>query len=236
MTERNERGNASKILCVAFACFGTVLVILSVFVACVECFAFNRKYYKDEYAKLNTAAYVGVDEFVLNNATSILLDYLESNRDNIDFSYFDGEQIREYYTGREKAHMVDVAKLNLDAVSFAEAASPIGAALLLLAYILKQRYLMWKSIFITTLAITVFFAVIGIWAAADFDVFWISFHKAFFNNDLWLLDPRNSLMIRMFSAQFFFDMVAGILAILILIIAGILILSGLLMRKYRRTS
>lgn len=92
---------------------------------------------------------------------------------------------------------------------------------------------MWKSVFATTIVVTIVFAAVGIWAAVDFDFFWINFHKIFFTNDLWMLDPRTSLMIRMFSSQFFFDMVAGILVIFIIVIAAILIISGLLMRKYR---
>lgn len=224
---------SSKVLCVIFVCAGIVLVILSAFVACVEGFAFNRHYYVTEYAKLNSAAYVGVDYDTLKDATDILLDYIEGKRDNLDYQYSDGTQLKEYYTAREKAHMVDVAALNANAVNFAKIGFPVGAVLLILSFFTaKQPYLTCKSVFITTIIVTVFFAALGVWAAADFDVFWINFHKVFFTNDLWLLDPRTSLMIRMFSAQFFFDMVAGILAVFIAVIAAVLIASGLLTRKY----
>lgn len=234
MMNKTESVQLSEVLCVLFACISIILIILSVFVACVEGFAFNRNYFRDEYEKLNAAAYVGVDEITINKATEILLDYLEGSRDNLDYEYSDNGAVREYYNGREKAHMIDVAKLNTDAVIFAKVASPLGAAFLILSYILKRRYLMWKSVFITTIALVAVFAVIGIWAAADFNTFWISFHKVFFKNDLWILDPRTSLMIRMFSSQFFFDMVVGILAIFVSVITAILIVSGLLMRKYRK--
>ncbi len=56
-------------------------------------------------------------------------------------------------------------------------------------------------------------AVVGavaVWAAVDFNAFWINFHKLFFTNDLWLLDPAKSVLINMVPSQFFFDLVMRI--------------------------
>lgn len=64
---------------------------------------------------------------------------------------------------------------------------------------------------------------IAIWALADFNAFWTNFHLFFFDNDLWLLDPRTSIMINLFPGSFFFDLVIEI----ILSYLGSLILVGL---------
>lgn len=233
MSENHIIKKSSRALCILSASLGIILLILSTFVICVECFAFNRNFYRDEYTKLNTSLYVGVDNNTLLNATNILLDYLEGKRGDIDYQYSDGFQYKEYYSDREKAHMVDVAKLNIDAVNFAKIAFPISAVLLIFSFfVVKQPYLFFKSIFAATLFVVGFFVLIGLWATFDFEVFWVNFHKVFFTNDLWLLDPDNSLMIRMFSEKFFFDMVAGILAIFITVIAVILFVSGFMTRKY----
>lgn len=49
-------------------------------------------------------------------------------------------------------------------------------------------------------------AVLGgmlIWALADFDGLFVTFHRVAFRNDGWLLDPRTDLLIRLMPIQFF---------------------------------
>lgn len=54
--------------------------------------------------------------------------------------------------------------------------------------------------------LTVVLALVGIvaiWAAADFDSLFILFHQMAFTNDLWWLDPRTDLLIRLMPTDFF---------------------------------
>ena len=46
-------------------------------------------------------------------------------------------------------------------------------------------------------------AGLGLWAAVNFDGFFVTFHRAAFRNDLWLLDPRTSRLIRLMPEQLF---------------------------------
>ena len=48
--------------------------------------------------------------------------------------------------------------------------------------------------------------VIGILAAVDFNACFIVFHKLFFSNDLWILDPAEDLVINILVEPFFADM------------------------------
>jgi integral membrane protein (TIGR01906 family) len=56
----------------------------------------------------------------------------------------------------------------------------------------------------------------GVWiitavlAAIDFAGFWTVFHKIFFRNDLWLLNPSTDFLIRMMPQRFFVGMVTHI--------------------------
>ena len=59
---------------------------------------------------------------------------------------------------------------------------------------------------------TLFFGLIGIlfyivaWVSVlNFNREFVIFHEVLFNNDLWLLDPRDSLMINMLPESFFVD-------------------------------
>ena len=52
-------------------------------------------------------------------------------------------------------------------------------------------------------------ALIGI-ISTDFSKYFIVFHKIFFNNDLWVLDPRTDMLINIVPEGFFFDTAARI--------------------------
>ena len=54
------------------------------------------------------------------------------------------------------------------------------------------------------------FGLLALFAALDFNTFWTNFHRVFFTNDLWLLDPRTDILIQMVPGQFFFDLVMRI--------------------------
>ncbi|MBR2991515.1 MAG: DUF1461 domain-containing protein, partial [Solobacterium sp.] len=54
-------------------------------------------------------------------------------------------------------------------------------------------------------------AFVAVWAMVDFNGFWTNFHLLFFDNDLWLLDPRTSIMINLLPGGLFFDLVTGII-------------------------
>lgn len=66
-----------------------------------------------------------------------------------------------------------------------------------------------------------FVAMLGIWALCDFTALWESFHRLFFRNDLWLLNPYTDLMINMFPEDFFFHMVMRIALMFIVGFVGL---------------
>ncbi len=209
-----------------FAIIGAALVIFAAAVACIACVAFDRAFYKDEYQKMDTAAYVGVSGPVLEQATDTLLDYLQDGVSSLDLQMENGT---EYYSQREKDHMVDVKALYRGAITFMAVGFAAGGALIAGCFVWKKKRAVAPVLqgwFWGTIIVLGFFAVIGMWAAVDFNNFWISFHRVFFTNDLWMLDPLESRMIRMFEQDFFADMVGRILAWFLSIAVGGALVSG----------
>ena len=49
-------------------------------------------------------------------------------------------------------------------------------------------------------------AALMLWALANFDGFFVTFHRIAFRNDLWLLDPRTDLLIRLMPSALFMDL------------------------------
>lgn len=220
--------------CLVFSAVGTVLAVMALAVFCIQIFSFNRDFYAEEYAKDKTAETVGVSEDELEDATDALLSYIQGGREDLDLSVtMDGAQ-RQYYNEREKAHMVDVRALYLSAVNFMVWGAVCAAALFAACFIIWKRKALsavLEGIYKTATVILAAFAALAVWAAIDFNGFWVSFHLVFFRNDLWLLDPRTDLMIRMFSSGFFFDLVFKILALFL----GVLITAAVIARiAYKR--
>jgi integral membrane protein (TIGR01906 family) len=157
-------------------------------------------------------------------ATAALLDYLRGKRDDIVVRAKVSGVEREVFNERETLHMVDVRALYQKAQLARNIAAVLGIAILVfLTYYEKKKLReVMKAGFVSGVSAMLAFVVfVAVWALADFDQFWTNFHLMLFDNDLWLLDPRTSIMINLFPATFFFDLVIRIILIfLFLMIAA----------------
>ena len=72
--------------------------------------------------------------------------------------------------------------------------------------------------------------ILAVWAIIDFNSFWIQFHMLFFNNDLWLLDPRTSRMINMLPSEFFSTIIAEF-AMVFLVAAAVLLVVAIIIKS-----
>ena len=66
-------------------------------------------------------------------------------------------------------------------------------------------------------------AVIAVAAAIDFNRCFVIFHKLFFDNDLWLLDPEKDMIINILVEPFFADMalkIAGYCSAVLAVLVG----------------
>lgn len=87
-----------------------------------------------------------------------------------------------------------------------------------------------KSLCIGTGAVfAVALVLIGI-ISTDFTKYFIVFHKIFFNNDLWVLDPRTDMLINIVPEGFFFDTAAQI-ALVFAVIVGMFFVGNLVVYK-----
>ena len=66
--------------------------------------------------------------------------------------------------------------------------------------------------------------------AYNFNSFWIKFHTTLFLNDLWLLSPNESNLIKMVPEEFFINLITKII-IYILILFILLFTSNIVIRK-----
>lgn len=215
-----------------------VLLVLVLFITSLELVAFNQAYYREEYLKLQRPQSIGISEDELMKATGKLLDYMEGKTDNLNIKAKIMGQTMEVFSERDKAHMVDVRNLYLFWRGFRNVGAIMVAAAALLIILLMCRdasKVMARSFLIGAGTVTLILLVVGLWAALDFSSFWTTFHLIFFTNDLWMLDPQQSVLIQMVPEQFFYDTVTRILSYFGIAMLALLILSAvtLMVRKQR---
>lgn len=161
----------------------------------------DKNYYYKYSEKNNITEYAGVDSDKLKKMYSNLIDYIYKGDQNL---------INTDFNKREVSHMVDVNKLyNINIIATYVAAISLIAYIVYLCFAYKKKRSIYRELkFIRKIFLTILFAMIilSIIISIDFDSAFIKFHHLFFNNDLWLLDPRTDIMIRMLPQDFFMNM------------------------------
>ncbi len=184
-------------------------------------------YFEKEYTKYNVMQSVSTDLPELLYVTDEMMDYLKDKRKNLDIvAKIDGQN-QEFFNEREKAHMKDVKTLFLAAIFIRRVCVIV---LLVLGYCYrKQLYFLAKSYFWLFPLFTALGIICTISAVSNFTMTFILFHKIFFRNDLWILNPATDRLVNIVPEPFFQDtamrigLIFGIGAILMWILSGILV-------------
>ena len=206
-----------KKLSFLFSTVASLLLIFAILVTSVQIVAFDYPFYEREYSKLNVTQYTLMEYDELMRVTEYLLDYVQGRHDKLDVRAVLAGKERTVFNERDQAHMVDVQALYLGVSKGRWYSFAIAAALYALAALTAKKGRRLRTLakgYITGAVLYLLaFAVIGVWAVVDFTQFWTTFHELVFSNDLWLLDPRISVLINMYPETFFYDMVLRIVAI-----------------------
>lgn len=190
---------------------------------------FNRAYMNRELEKLRIAESVSMTQDDLRQVFDEILCYLEGKRKDLVILTTVAGEAREAFNDREKAHMEDVSGLFEGGFQLYYAGMiAVAAALGFVIFCRKERRatarICGKSVVIVFSVFFLLMAILAVLLAIDFNYYFVIFHKIFFNNDLWLLDPRTDLMINLVPEQFFFDTamtIGGIfLGVSVLILGG----------------
>ncbi len=201
-----------------FLVLAWILLICAVFLTILDVCCFDRGFYVKEYEKNATAEVIGIESDELMRVTDHLLDYLQDKEEVLKIDAVISGVSRNVFDERDTAHMVDV-KILYENAMMSRNLFFAGAFVLIIinCIILKKDVLVSLGVsFYKALGLFMIlcFAVL-IGAAIDFDSLWRLFHRIFFTNDLWLLDPNVSVLINMVPLEFFFDLVAKIVVMFI---------------------
>lgn len=195
-------------------------------------------WYEKEYEKYDVLTDLEMEMSDAMEVTKEMMAYLRGDRaDLVVNTVVDGEE-REFFNDREKAHMVDVQNLFLGGLDLRLGAAVVFVGSITLLVFTKGDWkkVLPKSFLIgmgTFIAVTV---ALGLLFMSDFYKYFTLFHEIFFDNDLWLLDPRTDLLIRMLPQGFFSDMVlriGSIFLVLMLVLLSVSVIAILRQRNKR---
>ena len=187
---------------------------------------FNPDFYKNFYSKENLAPNINTSNDELINNTSNLLDYLNSK----------AELNTSWFTEKDILHMKDVKTLynvSFYTMIFFIAVFIISTILIMVLYKNHTMFYITRTFNKTLLAFIVSIIVLSGIISYNFNLFWIKFHQLLFSNDLWLLSPDESNLIKMVPEEFFISLITTIILHILLLFIALFVLNNIFKKKFR---
>lgn len=196
-----------------FGILAAFALMLTLFITSIEAVCYwNPSYFEKEYTKYKVLDAVPMEMNDLLDVTHEMMNYLRGKREDLHVPTIVNGEAREFFNEREIAHMEDVQGLFLGGLAIRRACLGIMAVSVLLLLLCKAdiKRVLPKAICHGTVLFFAVLAALSALISTDFTKYFIIFHKIFFNNDLWLLDPTTDLLINIVPEGFFMDTAANI--------------------------
>lgn len=203
----------------------TIFLPIALFTIVLQNFAFNVDFYMSKFEEFQITEVTKIDEAHLRSITVNMINYLKSDRDDLDMIYVIDGRMEEVFGEREKSHMKDVKLLFDRGIIIRNFSVVITLTALVILHFNKKRHMIFKAILVSGITslgmISVLLALIKI----DFFKYFTYFHEIFFTNDLWLLDPKTDVLIQMLPLEFFISITTNVVLWFIAINVFIIVVS-----------
>ena len=207
MKQKNLLAWAAGILC-------TFCLMIIFLITSVESVVYwTPGYFEREYTMYHVPEAVSMEMDDLLYVTDEMMMYLRGEgRDNLNISVPVDGHTRPFFNEREMAHMGDVRNLFIGALHLRTACMMTAFLCLSIMFIMKTdvKRILPRAICTGTGIFFLMTAGLALLISTDFTKYFIIFHKIFFDNDLWILDPATDLLINIVPEPFFVDTAARI--------------------------
>ena len=180
----------------AYFIFMGILIFIFILISTVFGISFNLKYYSYQHEK--NGVYEVYNKDLVDDITAQIVEYIKSEREYLNYKGSDGLNV---FSQRELMHMEDVRRLF---EFYGKIQMAISAAVLLsiiclrkIAYACVEGILKGISISLNV------FLVLSIFAFLNFGYMFEKFHELFFENEFWILDSNESIIINILPINFF---------------------------------
>ncbi len=188
---------------------------------------FNLDFYKNFYSRENLAPKIDTTYDKLIENTTNLLGYLnEKNKLNT-----------EWFSQKDILHMEDVKRLyNINFYIMISFIIIFIISTILIVFLFKKNTIFYitKTFNKVLLAFILLIIVLAGIISYNFTSFWIRFHQLLFSNDLWLLSPDESNLIKMVPEEFFISLITTIILHILVLFVSLFVLNNILKKKFKR--
>ncbi len=208
---------------------GLVALMLILILTAVHGVGTDDALYFKLQARYGVLPAAGITEGELRDIDHRLADYLRGNVGPLSEA--------GVFNDREMAHMADC--LRLFALLRKVCSRLVPWAVLLIvggAYLLQNRRRARRCAWLAPLILLIPLGALAVWACVDFDGAFTFLHRVLFTNDLWLLDERTDLLIRICPEEMFAAMGLRIALWSGLAMAGVTALAVLLTYIWPKTN
>lgn len=166
----------------------TLLIPITLILLFSLSIAFSKNYYMSEFARYRPEIELNIDPKFIRYAAQVIPEYLMGKRDNLEIPGF-----KNFFNEKELLHMEDVKNI----FKYIIYVSIIFSILIFL--LIKKDDLPYIFLY-SLIPIGIFILIVLIFS---FDKSFTIFHKIFFRNELWLLDPEKDRLIVLLPIEFF---------------------------------
>lgn len=165
---------------------------------------------KSRYLSFNLEYRVSDKMGITVNEHGLLVD------DLINFIHGQKIDLHKWFSDKEVLHMQDVK--DLYQVLRIGAVICFCVLVLCISYWIKHidyHYKFWRMYKVALMCLGVFLMCLVISCLFNFEVIWHLFHRIFFRNDLWLLNPLEDRLIMLVPLEFFIKLVIDVGLVLV---------------------
>ena len=193
----------------------TVFFTLALMTGIIQAFASSEALWRAELSRFAPPERTGLAEGEERLMAAHIAEYLGGAKDSFQYrAAFPDGSVRNCFHEYELTHMADCRNLiRLDQIVFEICATGLVALGAGAAWVLRAgegsreargralagaRGALWAESGAA--------AALILWACVNFDGLFVTFHKVAFSNDLWLLNPRTDLLIRLMPQELFVNL------------------------------
>ena len=192
----------------------TIVMFVVLVIAAVSTSVFELNFYTKTQTKHNVAQRMGLSEQELEEATTVALLYTKGYLNDLTYTVERNNESVDVYSTQDKEHMIDVANLYRQAYKVMVAGAGVMLVLAIILFFKRKEvnvFMFTDTMNRTSLYTLGGVGILAIFAYINFNTFWTYFHKVFFSNDLWLMDPATDALVNLFPEQLFSALVFKII-------------------------
>ena len=244
-TEKTKPEGSRLITALGVLCAFCLMIVF--LITAVEAVAYwTPGYYEKEYTKyqvLNDLPEMTMEDLL--TVTEEMMAYLRGNREDLHVYTTMGGVHCEFFNEREIAHMEDVRGLFIGGLWLRRIGLAFTVVTLLGLWFWSKKdferreYLKTAVPSSLCLGTGIFFAaalaIIGL-VSTNFSKYFVVFHRIFFDNDLWILDPDTDMLINIVPEPFFMDTALYIALVFVCMVVLFLALNLWLCRRQKKSA